>query len=127
VEALATKYSWAQEDAPPPANEAELQSLADQMARLRKERDNFARPERTDAERLARAETMLDVMRGKARAGFGGGRAMATLGLTLNIEAGLALAKRAKRLADDLDAHFDPLGRNSVLIEEGIAMTYAES
>jgi hypothetical protein len=127
LEALVAKYSWAQEDGPPPASEAELQSLADQMARLRRERENFARPERTDAERLARAEAMLHIMRGKARAGFGGGRAMATQGLTLNRSAGLALAKRARKLADDLDAHFDPLGTPSVLIEEGIAMTYAES
>ena len=97
------------------------------MARLRKEAKNFARPERADAERLARAEAMLQIMRGKARAGFGGGRAMATHGLSLNRSAGLALAKRARKLALDIEAHFDPLGTPSVLIDEGIAMTYAES
>ena len=97
------------------------------MARLRRERENFARPDRTDDERLARADGMLHIMRDKARAGFGGGRAMATQGLTLSRSAGLALAKRARKLADDLDAHFDPLGTPSVLIEEGIAMNYAES
>ena len=69
---------------------------------------------------------MLHIMRGKARASFGGGRAMATHGLSLNRSAGLALAKRAGKLARDLEAHFDPEGTPSVLIEEGIAMTYAE-
>ena len=96
------------------------------MARLRREKENFARPERADGERLARAEAMLHIMRGKARAGFGGGRAMATHGLTLNKRAGLAFAKRARKLADDLDAHFDPLGTASVLIEEGIALLDAD-
>ena len=124
VDALVAKYSWGREDGPPPASEAELQSLADQMARLRREKENFARPERADAERLARAEAMLHIMRGKARAGFGGGFAMASHGLSLNRSAGLALAKRAKKLALDLEAHFDPEGTPSVLIEEGIAMTY---
>jgi hypothetical protein len=97
------------------------------MARLLRERENFARPKRADGERLARAEAMLHIMRGKARAGFGGGRAMATQGLSLHRSAGLALAKRARKLALDLEAHFDPEGTPSVLIEEGIAMTYAES
>ena len=92
------------------------------MARLRKEAGNFRRPDRPDAERLARAEAMLHIMRGKARAGFDGGRAMATHGLSLNRSAGLALAKRAKKLALDLEAHFDPDGTPSVLIEEGITL-----
>jgi hypothetical protein len=39
----------------------------------------------------------------------------------------LAIAKRARKLALDLEAHFDPDATPSVLIEEGIAMTYAES
>ena len=111
----------------PPANEEERQSLARQMARLHREKENFSRPERDDGERLARAEAMLHIMRGKARVGFGGGRAMATLGLTLNRSAGLAFAKQARKLADALDKHFDPSGTPSVLIEEGIAMIYAES
>ena len=51
---------------------------------------------------------------------------MATHGLSLNTSAGLALAKRAKKLALDLEAHFDPEGTTSVLIEEGIAMSFAE-
>ena len=94
------------------------------MARLRKEAGNFGRPDWLDAKRLARAEAMLHIMRGKARAGFGGGRAMATHGLSLNRSEGLALAKRARTLAHDLEAHFDPEGTPSVLIEVGIAMTY---
>jgi hypothetical protein len=126
VDALVAKYSWAREDGPPPASEAELQSLAHQMARLRREKENFARPERADAERLARAETMLNVMRGKARAGFGGGQAVATQGLTLSRSSGLKLAKRARKLALDLKARFNPLDRPSVLIEEGIALLDAD-
>jgi len=126
LEALAARYSWAREDGPPPASEAELQSLADQMARLRREKQNFARPERADGERLARAEAMLHIMRGKARAGFGGGRAMATHGLTLNKRAGLAFAKRARKLALDLEKRFNPLDTPSVLIEEGIALLDAD-
>ena len=43
----------------------------------------------------------------------------------MNRSAGLAIAKRARKLADDLDAHFDPESTPSVLIEEGIAMSYA--
>ena len=69
---------------------------------------------------------MLNIMRDKARAGFGGGRAMATHGLSLSRSASLKLAKRARKLALDLEAHFDPKGTPSVLIEEGIAMTYAD-
>ena len=61
-------------------------------------------------------------MRGKARAGFGGGRAMATQGLTLSGKKSLALAKRAKKLSLDLEAHFNPKGAPSVLIEEGLAL-----
>ena len=125
MDALEAKYPWGREGGPPPASEAELQSLADQMACLRKERDNFRRPERADGERLARAEAMLHIMRDKARAGFGGGRAMATHGLSLHTSANLALAKRARKLALDLEAHFHPEGTPSVLIEEGIAMAYA--
>ena len=126
VAALVAKYSWGQEGGPPPASEAELQSLADQMARLRRERANFARPKRTDAERLARAETMLRIMRGKARAGFGGERAMATQEWSLNRSAGLALAKRARKLWMNLKTHLDSLGTPSVLIEEGIALLDAD-
>jgi hypothetical protein len=95
------------------------------MARLRIEAGNFGRPERADGKRLAHAEAMLHIMRGKARAGFGGGRAVATHGLSLNKSAGLALAKRARKLARNLQARCDPKGAPSVLIEEGIAMTYA--
>ena len=79
-------------------------------------------PERADGERLAHANKMLDFMRSKARAGFGGGLLLATRGLSLNRCAGLALAKRAKKLALDLEAHFDPEGALSVLIEEGLAL-----
>lgn len=122
---LEAKYPWGREGGPPPANEADLQSLAKQMARLKKEKKNFGR--RNDAERRARAEAMLEIMRGKARAGFGGGRAMATHGLSLHTSANLALAKRARKLARDIEAHFDPEGTPSVLIEEGIAMAFAES
>ena len=85
LDKLDAKYPWGREGGPPPASEAELQSLADQMARLRREKGNFARPKKADGERLARAEAMLHIMRGKARVGFGGGRAMATHGLTLNL------------------------------------------
>ena len=95
------------------------------MVRLRIEAGNFARPERADGKRLAHANTMLNIMRGKARAGFGGGLAMATQGLSLNKSAGLALAKRATKLALDLEAHFDPEGAPSVLIEEGLALWHA--
>ena len=126
MDALDAKYTWGQEGGTPPANEAELQSLADQMTRLRLEKKNFARSERTDDVRLAHAEAMLHIMRGKARVGFGGGRAMATHGLNMNVSAGLAIAKRAKKLASDLEAHFDPDGTPSVLIEEGINMNYEE-
>ena len=65
-------------------------------------------------------------MRGKARAGFGGGGAMAAHGLTLNGSAGLALAKRFWKLALDLEANFDPKGTPSVLIEESIALFHAD-
>ena len=119
---LVAKYPWGREGGPPPASEAELQSLADEMARLRRDRGNFARPERTDAVRLAHADAMLEIMRGKARAGFGGGRAMATHGLSLHRSAGVALAKRARKLAHDLEARFDPEAAPSVLIEEGITL-----
>ena len=70
---------------------------------------------------------MLKIMRDKARAGFGGGRAMATQGLALSQSAGLKLAKQARKLADDLEKHFDPLSKATVLIEEGIAIQHAES
>ena len=92
------------------------------MARLRRAAANFGRPKRADGERLAHAYRMLDIMRGKARAGFGGARALGTHGLSLNRSAGLALAKRARKLALDLKAHFDPEGAPSVLIEEGLAL-----
>ena len=84
------------------------------MARLRKEAKNFGRPERADATTLAlkaRAEAMLHIMRGKARAGFGGGQATATQGLSLNRSAGLTLAKRAQKLVHDLEAFFLYRGR----------------
>ena len=128
MEALEAKHPWGREGGPPPASEEELQSLAAGMIRLRQEAKNFSRPERADATTLAlkgRAEAMLHIMRNKARIGFGGGFAMASHGLTLNRSAGLEIAKRARKLADDLDAHFDPESTSSVLIEEGIAMTYA--
>ena len=54
--------------------------------------------------------------------GSDGSEAMATHGLSLNRSAGLALAKRAKKLALNLEAHFDPDGTPSVLIEEGITL-----
>ena len=126
MDALDAKYPWGREGGPPPANETEQRSLAEQMARLRKEAGNFARPERTDGKRLAHAQTMLHIMRDKARAGFGGGRAMATHGLSLNRSAALALYKRAKKLALDIEAHFDPEAAPSVLIEEGIALLDAD-
>ena len=126
VDRLVAKYSWGRADGPPPASVAELQSLAKQMTRLRKEAGNFGRPERADPERLARAKVMLQIMRGKARAGFGGGRAMATHGLTLNRSAGSALTKRARKLWNDLEAHSDPLSPPSELIKEGIALFDAD-
>ena len=122
LNALDAKYPWGQKDGPPPANEAEQRSLAEQMARLRIEAGNFARPERADNERLARADAMLDIMRGKARAGFGGGLALATRGFRLNRTCGLELAKRAKKLALEIEAHFDPVSAPSVMIEEGLAL-----
>ena len=125
VDKLDAKYPWGRKGGPPPASDAEQRSLAEQMARLRIEAGNFGRPERADGKRLAHANTMLDIMRGKARAGFGGGLALATRGLSLKRSAGLAIAKRARRLALALKAHCDPEGAPSVLIEEGIAMTYA--
>ena len=125
VDKLDAKYPWGRKGGPPPASDAEQRSLAEQMARLRIEAGNFGRPERADGKRLAHANTMLDIMRGKARAGFGGGLALATRGLSLNRSAGLAIAKRARRLALALKAHCDPEGAPSVQIEEGIAMTYA--
>ena len=120
------KYPWGREGGPPPASEAERQSLARQMARLRRQAENFGRPDRADDERLVHAQAMLHIMRGKARASFGGGRAMATHGLSLNRSGGLALAKRAKKLALDLEAHFDPEAAPSVLIEEGLALLDAD-
>ena len=124
VDALAAKYPWGREGGPPPASEAELESLVGQMARLRKARKNFARPDRPDAERLAHAEAMLHIMMGKARAGFGEGRAMATHGLSRS--AGLVLAKRARRLALALEARFDPEAAPSVLIREGMTLLDAD-
>ena len=50
----------------------------------------------------------------------------ATHGLSLNRSAGLALAKRAMKLARNLEAHFDPECKPSVLIEEGIALLDAD-
>ena len=122
VVALDAKYPWGREGGPPPASEAEQRSLAEQMARLRLEKKNFGRAKRADGKRLAHADTMMDIMRGKARASFGGGLALATRGLSLNRSAGLALATRARKLALDLEAHFDPEGAPSVLIEEGLAL-----
>ena len=122
VDALDAKYPWGREGGPPPASEAEQRSLAEQMARLRIEAGNFGRPERADGKRLAHANTMLDIMRGKARAGFDGGRALAAHGFNLNRSGGFALAKRARKLAFDLEKHFDPQGAPSVLMEEGLAL-----
>ena len=68
----------------------------------------------------------LHIMRGKARAGFGGGRAMATHGLNLQRSADLALAKQARTLALNLEARLDPEAAPSVLIEEGLALLDAE-
>ena len=113
------KYPWGREGGPPPASEAERQSLADQMARLRREAENFGRSDRADGERLAHARAMLHIMRGKARACFGGGPALATHGLNLKRAADLALAKRARKLALDLK-ELD-LKAPSLLIEEGLA------
>ena len=92
------------------------------MVRLRIEAGNFARPERADGKRLAHANKMLAIMRGKVRASFGGGLGLATRGLSLNRSAGLALAKQARKLALDLEKHFDPEGAPSVLMEEGLAL-----
>ena len=124
--ALGAKYPWGREGGPPPASEAELQSLADQMARLRRERENFARPKRADGERLARADAMLHNMRSKAYTSFGGGQAMATHGLSWNGSAGLKLARRARKLELDLEALVDPKAAHRVLIEEGIALLHAD-
>ena len=46
-----------------------------------------------------------------------GSEAMTTHGLSLNGSASLALAKRAKKLALDLEPRFDPEGTPSVLID----------
>ena len=62
MDALTAKYPWGRENGPPPANEAEQRSLAEQMARLRIEARNFSRPERADKERLAHAQKMLRIM-----------------------------------------------------------------
>ena len=123
VDALDAKYPWGRESRPPPTDGAEQKSLADQIARLRKEAANFRRPDRPDAKRLARAEAMLRIMRGKAQAGFGGGLAMATHGFSLNRSEGLALAKRARKLELDLEAHFDPGAAPSVLVEDCLLYT----
>ena len=56
------------------------------------------------------------------RDGFGGERALATRGFNLNRSGGLALAKRARKLALDIEELFDPEGAPSVLIEEGLAL-----
>ena len=69
--ALDAKYPWGQEGGPPPANEKERRSLLKQIARLRREWQNFGRPERADGERRARAEALLHIMRGKACVSFG--------------------------------------------------------
>ena len=127
VDALDAKYPWGREGGPPPASETEQRSLADQIVRLRIEAANFRKPERLDVKRLARANALLDVMRDKARAGFGGGQALARRGFNLNKSRGLALAKRARKLAIALEAHFDPEGAPSVLIEESLAMTHSAS
>ena len=47
---------------------------------------------------------------------------MATHGLSLHRSAGSTLAKRARKLALDLEKHFDPEGAPSVLIEEGLGL-----
>ena len=65
---------------------------------------------------------MLHIMRNKAYTGFGGGQAMATHGLSLNSSAGLAFAKRARKLELDLEALFDPEAAPCVLVEEGITL-----
>ena len=51
---------------------------------------------------------------------------MATHGLSLNRSAGLALAKRAKKLALALEAHFHPEAAPSVLIDEGLVLLDAD-
>ena len=56
-------------------------------------------------------------MRDKAHAGFGG-RALVARGLDLNKSAGSALAKRAKKFALDLEAHFEFDGAPFVMIGE---------
>ena len=126
VDALEAKYPWGREGGPPPASEAERQSLANEMASLRKQRHNFARPERADGERLARADAMLQNMRSKAYTSFGGGQAMATHGLSWKGSAGLKLARRARKLELDLKAVIDPKAAHRVLIEEGIALLDAD-
>ena len=78
-ESLDAKYPWGRIDGPPPASLADGLSLADQMTRLRKEADNFQRPERGDRERLAQAKAMLHIMWDKARVGFGGTRHCRTM------------------------------------------------
>ena len=54
------------------------------------------------------------------------GEPMATHGLTLNKRAGLALAKRARKLALALEARFDPEAAPSVLIREGMTLLDAD-
>ena len=122
MDALDAKYPWGRAGGQPPASEAEQQSLAEQMVRLRIEAGNFARPERADGKRLAHADKMLAIMRGQARAGFGGGLALATRGVGSHMSAGVKLAKRARKLALDLKAHFGSEGTPSELMEEGLAL-----
>ena len=49
---------------------------------------------------------------------------MATHGLSLNTAAAMKLAKRATKLARDVDVHFHSAGAPSVLMDEGLALLH---
>ena len=51
---------------------------------------------------------------------------MATYGLKVNVSAGLAIAKRSKKLAQDIEKLVNPKAAPSVLVEEGIALLDAD-
>ena len=74
------------------------------MTRLRKEADNFQRPERGDRERLAQAKAMLHIMWDKARVGFGGTRHCRTVASLLAAAARpfSDLAGAVRQAADEL-------------------------
>ena len=51
---------------------------------------------------------------------------MTTYGLKVNVSAGLAIAKRSKKLAQDIEKLVNPEAAPFVLVEEGIALLDAD-